>query len=199
MEVVVYLVGACIVSAIGGYAFTSLVARRRFAPPTVGTTLRIRAHAGVYRSKLLALEGDFWRISVPLQRNHYVPLREGERITIEAPVKGGVYLFKTVVHRYDENRNELAFEVPPLTRPRERRSETRRTRHEEVLLDDSPALLVDVSRNGAKLRVSRRVPLGERIKLRLPEGMVVGWVIDVAPLRSGEGDLLRVRFETPLP
>jgi c-di-GMP-binding flagellar brake protein YcgR len=165
----------------------------------IGTTLRVRAHAGVYRSKLLALDGDFWRISVPLQRNHYVPLREGERITIEAPVKGGVYLFKTVVHRFDEDRNELVFEVPPLTAPRERRSEARRSRHEEVLIDDAPALLVDVSRHGAKLRVTRRIPLGDRIKLRLPEGMVVGWVIDVAPLRSGEGDLLRVRFETPLP
>lgn len=197
MEVVLYLVAAFIVSVAGAYVVTSL--KRRYVPPAIGTTLRIRAHAGVYRSKLLALEGDFWRISVPLQRNHYVPLREGERITIEAPVKGGVYLFKTVIHRFDEDRNELVFEVPHLTAPRERRSEVRRSRHEDVMIDESPALLVDVSRHGAKLRVHRKIPLGERVKLRLPEGMVVGWVIDVAPIRTGEGEYLRVRFETPLP
>ncbi len=199
MEIVLYLAGALLASVAGGYAFTTVSNRRRRVSPAIGTTLRIRAHAGVYRSKLLAIEGDFWRISVPLQRNHYVPLRDGERITIEAPVKGGVYLFKTLVRCFDEDRNELLFEVPVLTAPRERRLEPRRTRYEEVLIDDSPALLVDVSRHGAKLRVNRRIPLGERIKLRLPEGMVVGWVIDVAPIRTGEGEYLRVRFETPLP
>lgn len=197
-----YLLGSFVAAVIGSYALTHLVLRpRRSVLPAVGTTLRLRAHSGVYRSKLMVAHEGLWRISTPLQRNHYVPLRQGEPITIEAPVSGGVYLFRTKVAECNSDDNELSILVPPLARPTERRQEPRKLRNDSITIDDAPGMLVDLSRNGARLRSSCRVRLGDRVKLRLPEGMVVGWVIDAWPGKPSDAfaDVLRVRFETPLP
>jgi hypothetical protein len=200
MDLLIYL-AVCAAAAIGGsYLITRITLGRRRLPPKPGTTLRIRAHSGVYRSRLLTTDDNLWRMSTPLQRNHYVPLREGEPITIEAPVAGGVYLFKTTVLHSDADRNELSFLVPPLTAPRNRRQEQRWIRQVPITLDDAPATLVDVSRLGARVKTSQRVKLGDRVKLKLSEGLIVGWVIEAWPTKSGDpyAEVLRVRFETPL-
>lgn len=200
MDLLIYALIALAVSIAGSYILTRSKLGRKRNPPPPGTTLRIRAHSGVYRSRLLSTAENLWRMSTPLQRNHYVPLREGEPITIEAPIPGGVYLFKTTVLHCDADKNELSFLVPPLTAPRERRQEQRWVRQVPITLDDAPATLVDVSRLGARVKTSQRVKLGDRVKLMLAEGLIVGWVIEAWPAKSGEpfADVLRVRFETPL-
>lgn len=200
MEWVLIMAALFVASVAGSYAVQLIITRRQAQHPPIGTTLRIRAHAGVYRSKLLSIEGDLWRMSYPLQRNQFVPMREGEPVTIEAPTTSGVYLFKTQVLLRDDDRQECAFLAPALARPTERRQDPRRMRSDDVTLDDAPARLVNISRNGAQLKSSRRVRLGDRVKLILPEGMIVAWVIDTMSTRPNDAfsDTVRVRFETPL-
>ena len=68
---------------------------RRQPDPAVGTILRVRATSGVYRSHLVSLGESAWIMSAPLQRDHHVPLREGEEVIIEAADKHGALLFRS--------------------------------------------------------------------------------------------------------
>lgn len=200
MDWVLLLIGSFLASVAGSYTLTRLGMRRRAVAPRIGTTLRLRARSGVYRSKLIRVDGDLWRISTPLQRNNYVPLRVSEPVTVEAPVPGGVYLFRTSISEQDTDRQELTFLAPALAKPTDRRSEPRWIRSDTISVDDFPGMLVDLSKHGARLKSSCRARLGDRVKVRLPEGMIVGWVIDAWPTRPGDAfsHILRVRFEAPI-
>src|SRR4051794_14678642 len=80
------------------WLFVQIVARLRKQPvPIPGSILRIRAGSGFYRSHVLDSAGSVWRISAPLQRDAYVPLRVGEEVVIEAAAKNGALLFRTQI------------------------------------------------------------------------------------------------------
>ncbi len=165
--------------------------------PDPGTTLRLRATAGVYRSKLILAEAGGWRISAPLSRNHYVPLRIGESITVEAPVQGGVYLFKTIVAARDADLHELILCPPTNVAPTERRTIQRCERVEPITIEGEPGQLVDISALGARLKTRKRFTPGDRVRLDLRDGLLFAWVLESWPTRHGDDwrENLRVRFE----
>ncbi|MEQ1822755.1 MAG: flagellar brake protein [Fimbriimonadaceae bacterium] len=190
-----FLIAAFCISALVAYVLT----RPKFAtsPPEIGATIRIRATTGMYRAKLLNVEANVWRISCPLSRNHYVPLRPNEAVTIEAPISQGVYLFKTSIQARDEETHELTLAVPSGLHATNRRNEPRIVSDEKVYLDSEPANLADISTFGARVFTNRRCHIGERIQVELRGMRIYGWVLDFAPTRVGETyrEAVRVRFE----
>jgi hypothetical protein len=151
----------------------------------------------MYRSKLISTNPSGWTISAPLSRNHYVPLRVDEALTVEAPVSGGVYLFKTVVTARNAESHELTLQPPVNIAPTERRNVKRCPRQDQILLDGFKSLLVDISELGARIKTGARLSPGDRVRLDLPEGLMYAWVLDAWPTRHGEEwrENVRVRFE----
>lgn len=199
-ETLVYLLVAFALSATAGYVLTTRKRVRLRVMPEVGATLRLRSTSGVYRSKLIGLAPDAWTLSAPLSRNHYVPLRVGDRVTVEAPVRGGVYLFKTTISDRTTDEHELRILPPMNVLPRDRRELKRYERHEPAKIEGQPAFLVDISAWGARLKALSRFKPGERIRLDLEDGMVFAWVLECWPTRHGDEwkEVIRVRFESAL-
>lgn len=191
-----FLIVAFAISALISYWLTEL-RKGKLIPPAEGTTMRLRAPAGMYRSKLISADPKGWKISAPLSRNHYVPLRVGEQLSIEAPVDGGVYLFKTVITARDNETHELVLQPPTHIAPRDRRDVKRCPRNEDVLVEGQTGHLVDISSLGARLKTAKRYVPGDRVRLELPEGLMYAWVLEAWPTRHGDDwrENLRVRFE----
>lgn len=197
-ETIGYLLVAFATSALIGYFVTERRRSRLDKVPQVGTTLRLRSTSGVYRSKLMAVSGNEWSISAPLSRNHYIPLRVDEALTVEAPVLGGVYVFKTVVCGRDAENHEFKIRPPINVAPRDRREVKRCERNEPAQIDGQAGLLVDISALGARLKAARRFSPGDRVRLDLADGMMFAWVLESWPTRHGDDwrETMRVRFET---
>ncbi len=184
-------------SASAFLAFFLTRPKSKTVPPELGATIRIRATSGMYRAKLLAIEGNLWRISCPLSRNHYVPLRPEEAVTIEAPISQGVYLFKTLIHSRDENSHELLLTIPSHLSATNRRNEPRKPSNQEVRLEGEPSNLADLSPFGARVFTNRPCHIGERVQLDFAGQRFYAWVLDFSPTKVGESyrEAVRVRFE----
>lgn len=166
-----------------------------------GSLLRMRGPLGMYRTRTIRATSSGWQITAPLQRDVHVPLRPGEALTVDACTPQGVLRFDTqIVHR-DSQSHTLEILRPKSWRLIERRGEKRYTEFEgdEALIDDRPAILVDLSSQGAKAVVPGGMARGERVSLRLPgERETIGaWILDTEPaaFRSRLGTAVRLRFE----
>jgi hypothetical protein len=167
------------------------VHRVRSEPP-VGSTLRIRAASGIYRSQLERLEACYWTISAPLQRDHYVPLRVGEELVIEAATDRGALLFRGEVVERRSDPHVLVIQRPKRIHAVDRRDHRRWPHMQGAALsvEGEHASVVNLSEGGARLQTSLRVKRGERVRIDMPCGReVFGWVL------ATEGNEHRIRFE----
>ena len=198
LAVLGYVICSFAVAALVAFLLTRKTVQS--APPEVGSIIRLRSVGGVYRSKLVGVEQGVWRISCPIARSHYVPMRAGEPVTVEAPVTGGVYLFKTEIAGRDRETHELMLEPPPILRKSDRRNEARAPKAGEATIEGESAALVDLSRLGARILTDRPCHIGERVRLELEDSMVYAWVLDFAPTKIGEPyrECVRLRFEEAL-
>lgn len=193
----VFLVGAFVVSAVLGHI---VAGRRRPVPnPTLGSTLRIRGTGGQYRAKLLGYDNLTWRISCPLSRNNYVPLRVQDKLTVEAPMEDGVIIFRTQVTSRDEENHEFLLAAPENPTVTDRRSEKRKPIAGVASIEGETGELVDISSLGARILTNRPCHVGERVRVELNGGMIYAWVLDFWPTRAeGYRETIRVRFEEVL-
>jgi hypothetical protein len=191
-----FFTGAFVVSALLAHF---LVGRRskRVPLPFDGATLRLRGVGGMYRAKLLAIDEIGWKISCPLSRNNYVPLRLEDKVTVEAPCSGGVIIFRTDVVGRDDEEHFLVLAAPDRPTVTDRRSTSRRTMTGVAIIEDTPGQLVDISPFGARLYTDRVCHVGERLRIQLPQALIYAWVLDFWPTRLGEPyrEAIRVRFE----
>jgi len=196
IELVGFLAGAFALSAGLAYFFTG----RRKAPsatPRIGTNLRLRGTGGLYRAKLLGLEESTWRISGPLSRNNYVPLRVDDRLTVEAPVENGVLIFRTVIQGRDDEQHEFLLAAPEEVKVTDRRSERRKAVELPVRVEGDEGIILDLTSLGARLVTNRSCSVGERVRLEMADSMIYGWVLDFWPTRSSDSfrETVRIRFE----
>ncbi len=171
------------------------------AVPIEGGAVRLKCTHGVYRSRFLGVSSAGWRLTAPLSRDSYVPLRPGDELVLEAPVVGAALTARTRVVSRDADSHELMVARPSRTHRLERR-ETRRLLEPNGVsctLEGSEAAIVDISRFGARLDCSAAVGSGERVRLDLQwfEEPVFAWVLEVLPVEGSRGrrTLCRVRFE----
>jgi hypothetical protein len=191
-----FLVGAFLLSVAVAYVATGRKPKPK-ATPKLGATLRLRGAGGIYRAKLLGFDEDRWRISCPLSRNNYVPLRIEDRLTIEAPVEEGVIVYRTQICGRDDENHEFLVDAPDDAKVTDRRQEKRRPLDLEVRVEGHEGRIVNLSSLGARILTNRASSIGERIRLELADGLVYGWVLDFWPARAGEDyrESVRVRFE----
>lgn len=196
LEAISTTIGTFLASIGAGYLYTK--ATKRFELPELNSNLRLRAGAGMYRSKLIAIEKDAWVLSSPLCRNHYVPIRVGDFLIVEAPVSNGVYLFNTSLVSRNPETHEMRVEPPSKDiKPVNRRKEPRLMRNSQLMVDGLPGELVNISPLGGRIRTNYRVARGDRMRLDLEKGTIFGWVLDVWPTGLGDdyNEEIRLRFE----
>lgn len=178
-----------------------MLATKRCPDPAIGTCLRMRGPAGMYRTRIVQARGSQWVLSAPLMRDHYVPLHVGERLSVEMPLDDGVMFFKTVIRSRDVGEHTLTIERPVHARKSDRRAERRIVEPNcgPVGLEGVPSRLVDICSVGARLTSSRSVQTGERVRVDLPwmSAPTFGWVLDVIAVNKAQIEA-RVRFEQPV-
>jgi len=195
-----FLVSAFAVSAALAYWITGRKPKIK-ARPKLGSNLRLRGAGGMYRAKLLGIDEQAWRISCPLSRNSYVPLRIDDHLAVEAPVENGVIIFRTHVSGRDEETHELLLAAPDSIAVTDRRNEPRRPAKGLAHIEGEEAALVDISTLGARILTNRPCHVGERVRVEFNENLIYGWVLDFWPNRSPDSfrESVRVRFEEVLP
>jgi len=186
-----------------GWLITSLkLGKRAVQNPEVGTCLRIRGESCMYRSRLVEVRGPFWILSAPLMRDCYVPLRPGEKLSIEVPYENGVLFARTEVKSRDAASHTFIIERPEGVKPVDRRQGKRLKDLQDpsAVIEGVKSSIVDVSIGGAKVRTQRRFLPGERIRIDLPwvNGPTFGWVLEATEISPSAGVEARIRFESEL-
>ena len=183
-------------------AFTRLatMGKRRLPPLDAHTPMRLSTLSGVYRARLVTADANGLVLTAPLQRDHYVPIRPGERVSVEAPVPNGVVLFRTTVTERRSEPHEVCLASPKEVHFSDRRHEARDKRWAgfKITLNGHRAELLDVSPHGAKVLCETRVATGELCLLTLPQplGQARGWALECTPAAFGtsQGTVIRFRF-----
>ncbi len=166
---------------------------------------RMSCQGEMYRARLLSSTPPGLRFSAPMQRGHYVPIREGSSVAFEAPTARGVLRFRSVVLARESEDHSFVVARPRTVTRTERRA-SRRVRGMEGLsawVDGEPARVLNLSSCGARVDVARPQRKGSRVLIRLPwrEEPLGAWVLDDEPGSSSEGlpSRIRVRFEQVIP
>jgi hypothetical protein len=166
-----------------------------------GALVRIRTSSGVHRTRFNGLMTNGLSFADPLQRDSYVPLKMGEVVTVEAPLRDGVLMFRSMVASRDVETHEIVLEAPVSIYRQDRRDANRKVLNGRTIsVEGRPASLIDLSENG--VRFARNGPLekGERIRFEFEDGIFFGWVLECLPnFDPGDGThVIRARFEEPL-
>lgn len=178
--------------------------RQRGLGVEAGAVVRLRTLDGFYRARLAEVRTDGWTIDAPLRQGVPVPLRVGERLTLEVAVPNGCVVGRTHVAGRRSDPPQFLVKVPGDARRIDRRQEPRTQRYEgtPIRANGAPAELVDLSLQGLRFRTAEAIARGDAVSLSLPDGLgeVVAWVLDVSPDRFGvrAGCLVRARFSLPL-
>ncbi len=186
--------GALFVSSVGiAYASFSLSRKRKLAClPKPGQMIRMRGLSGFYRSRFIAAGDKVWEISLPVQRDNFVPLRVGEEIVVEASTPKGALIFRTKVFGGEVGPSRIQILAPANPQLVERREYARdpKFKGEKVKVDSLAARVIDYSQGGICLQSARTLNRGDQVRIELPwqEEPVDAWVLD------SEGLKVRLRF-----
>jgi hypothetical protein len=194
------LVFACSVGA--GWLLTTMRRSTKLVrEPAPDSAVRLRGPEAMYRAYFVGGDRSVWRVTAPLSRDRFVPLRSGEKLVLEAPSSQGALLYKTVVVGRDPETHEILLKKADPVLPVERREDPRLEgcRGREVLLEQGPATLLDLSSCGARLFTQEQVARGERVRLDLEwlDEPIFGWVLESQTLvhEGLTGREVRMRFE----
>lgn len=180
--------------------------RRRSAPVQLAenATVRMVGSGGVYRCHYLRESRRGLVFSAPIQRDRYVPIREGESMVIQAPQDSSLLTFRTTVLERDAETHEFI-----LARPVSIRNIDRRTEERDTSIDGAPAVMngtaatiVNLSAGGAKVITTDEIDPGDQVRLELPNGLgeAYGWALDTTASNRGRipARAVRIRFSMPL-
>lgn len=176
----------------------------QLVPLPENARVRMVGPGGSYRCFYLRRNKHGLIFSAPIQRDHYVPVRIGESMMVQAPLSDSILTFRTSVVDRDVDTHEFTLATPERVRHVDRRSEKRDSSLSGsiIRLNDEPASLKDLSAGGAKVISNALVRPGDTVKVELPGdyGVIYGWALEAIPTAYGTGmaSELRVRFEEPL-
>jgi len=179
------ILGVWSLSLLGAWVFFRYRSRKssdaRPFPP-IGM-LRLRADSGVYRCRYHRTASGGWVVGAPLRKDHHVPLRPGEEVVVEAPVPGGVQVFRSEVVDRIAATHELVLRQPKHVQTWDRRNEFRMAPSEETLLDlnGNVAGVVDLAPNGLRVMTLARLEPGEVVRMTVEGKARDGWVLECLP------------------
>lgn len=167
------------------------------------TSCRIVGPGGVYRCYFVGEGKDGLTFSAPLQRDHYVPIRAGEILTIQIAAGDGVLTFRSTVSGRSRDTHEFTVFQPTRFRHHDRRTEGRdiAVRGRQVEVNGNLGELVNISPSGARVVTTDRIASGERIAVRLQHELepMLGWALEstASSLGKSQARSVRVRFDAP--
>lgn len=170
---------------------------------TVGTPARMKTKDGVYRTRFSRATKEGLHFTGPIQRDHFQPIRVGERVTLEVPMSSGVAIFRSEVVGRIVASHEIVVRSPQRLHCQERRDAVRKdARTKEIRVEDQAAWLCDLAPHGIKLVRDGVLRQGERIKVEMPclEEPVYAWVLECTKNfdRMMGTHIVRARFEEPV-
>lgn len=181
----------------GAVMWHSRRSKRSVCRLPLGAQLRIKSHQGIYRSRLIEYAGPNWVISAPLSRDNYVPLREGEAVTVEAATHEGILVVQSVIHIRDDESHQFWLSNPCEVSYFDRRQAHRVCYGQgvNIAVEGSDANLIDLSERGVKFHSWREFAKGERIHIQLPwdHEPTSAWIIDVAGHHAGPRGITEYR------
>lgn len=203
MEQMLLMIGFFLFAAVAAYALSAYVSakpkprsRPQFKP---GQAVRIRTSDGMYRARFVGANDQGYLFSAPIQRDRYVPLRAGEKLTVEVASPAGMYRFRTEVLGRNSESREIQVALPESIHFEDRRQQKRvRGGERQVLVEEDSGWLADIAAQGVCITMDKPVRQGERIRVDL-EGKepAFAWVLECEP-NTGPGKgkhRIRARFE----
>jgi hypothetical protein len=196
-----------VLSMAGGWLLVHLVDRRagRMPDPPSGARVRIRSTLGIHRCHFLQTLPDGWSLSCPISRDAYVPIRIGERLTLEVATPEGLLLYQTTLLDRNTDPHRLLVARPDWWTLRDRRGAGRLEGPglPEASLEGERTVLADLSVHGARGVTSARCHSGERVRLDVPwrSDPIFAWVLEARtrPSCEGQESEVRLRFEETVP
>lgn len=191
----VFLASSLIAYGIGKARQTRIQSHTRTLRPT-GAVL-IKTSSGVYRARFDHAEPGVWVLDAPVQRDSYVPLREGEEVILDAPVAGGAVVFRSVVLERDAVTKQYRFKVPANLHATERREVRRQALQDECLINGMPGKMLNYSAEGALVLSGLKLKEGQVVHLKVGSQELTGTTLDSAYESFGTnlGGLTRVKFD----
>ena len=160
------------------------------------STIRLKTSSGAYRSRVAGSSKKGLMIYAPLQRDAYVPLREGEVITCEVPVRDGVWTFSTPILERDLDLHLFTLRAPVSPRKSDRREDKRISTELSMAIEGEVGVLKNISPCGARIETSAQLVRGDRVRLDLPflDEPLFAYVLSIEDAINQA----RVRFEETL-
>src|SRR5207244_4268300 len=115
--------------------------------PKPNAPVRFRSYSGIYRSRFVGTCSGNWSFDAPLHRGHFVPLRLGEEVVIEAPGDDALLLFRSKVIGRDAENHRFLLSKPTGMEKKDRRATRRSTAiaGRSAALDGRQAVLCNLS------------------------------------------------------
>lgn len=133
-----------------------------------------------------------------MQRDSYIPVPVGEECVCEVVARGGVLLFTSKVIARQSQEGRIVIEAPVNPKLRNRRDDARRIDIPMTLLvGNHGGEVLDLSTNGAKVKLSGFQKEGQTVRVDLPDGESrAGTVIEST--HDSIGSTVRISFDRPI-
>lgn len=192
---IVFLVGYLLAKAFGR---KSVLDARQRRIPVENARVRFKTGSAVYRSRLISYDDKQWVFAAPMQRDSYIPVPVGEECVCEVVARGGVLLFTSKVIARQSQEGRIVIEAPVSTKLKNRRDDARRIDLPmRLLVGNNGGEVLDVSSNGARVKLNGFQKEGQTVRVDLPDGESrAGTVIEST--HDSVGSTVRLSFDRPI-
>lgn len=166
--------------------------------PVDNARVRFKTGSAVYRSRLISFGNEQWVFAAPMQRDSYIPVPVGEECVCEVVARGGVLIFTSKVIARQSKEGRIVIEAPVNPKLKNRRDDARRIDIPmKLLVGNHGGEVLDVSTNGAKVKLSGFQKEGQTVRVDLPDGETrAGTVIEST--HDNVGSTVRISFDRPI-
>lgn len=192
---IVFLVGFLLAKLLGRKSALDARLRRT---PLENARVRFKTRGAVYRSRLISHDDKQWVFAAPMQRDSFVPIPIGEECVCEVLARGGVLLFISKVIARQSQEGRIVIEAPVKPKLKNRRDGARRIDIPMSLqVGNHGGEVLDVSANGAKVKLSGFQKEGQTVRVDLPDGESRAANV-IESTHDSVGSTVRISFDRPI-
>lgn len=190
-----FLVGFLLAKALGRKSVLDARLRRT---PVENARVRFKTSQAVYRSRLISFDDKQWVFAAPMQRDSYIPVPVGEECVCEVVARGGVLIFSSKVIARQSQEGRIVIEAPTNPKLKNRREGARRIDIPmKLLVGNHGGEVLDVSSNGAKVKLSGFQKEGQTVRVDLPDGESRAATV-IESTHDSIGSTVRISFDRPI-
>lgn len=192
---IVFLIGFLLAKA---FSRKSIAEAKRNREPLENAKVRFKTADAVYRSRLITHGPDGWVFAAPMQRDSYVPVPIGKECVCEVVARGGVLLFTSKVIARQSEEGRIVVEAPVNPKLKNRRDDPRRIDIPmKMLVGNHGGEVIDVSTNGARVKLSGFQREGQTVRVDLPDGEIRSATV-IESKHDNLGSVVRLNFDQPI-